>query len=249
LLGGPSAQRSGAGAIYDQPYQGDLPDDFMYGVTVSESSPEIRNAFVRKVYSILFCQVTATTIVSGFLSQSESAIFWLQMHSWAVWTPLIATFVVLGLLFWKRHSHPLNLVLLSAFTLLEAFSLGLVVSFYDNVVVLQALIITVGVFLGLTLFTFQSKYDFSGMGPFLFGGLIALCATGVVGFFIPFSRTFDLILAIGGCLLFSGYIVYDTYMINNRLSPDEYIMGSISLYLDFINLFIYILRLLDDTEN
>ena len=56
--------------------------------------------------------------------------------------------------------------------------------------------------------------------------------TGLVGAFIPFSRTMDLIFAIGGCLLFSGYIVYDTYMINKRLSPDEYIMGAISLYLE-----------------
>ncbi len=42
----------------------------------------------------------------------------------------------------------------------------------------------------------------------------------------------DLIYAIFGCLLFSGYVVYDTYMINAKLSPDEYIMGSISLYLE-----------------
>jgi FtsH-binding integral membrane protein len=248
LLGGPSAQRSGAGAIYDQPYHDDLPDDFKYGVSVSESSPEIRNAFVRKVYSILFCQILATTIVSGFLSQSSSAVFWVQTHTWAFYVPLVATFINLGVLFWKRHSHPLNLVLLSTFTLLEAFTLGIGIAFYDNVIILQALIITLGVFLGLTLFTFQSKYDFSGMGPFLFGGLIALVVTGFVGVFLPFSRTFDLIMAIGGCLLFSGYIVYDTYMINKRMSPDEYIMASISLYLDFLNLFINILRLLNDTE-
>jgi protein lifeguard len=57
---------------------------------------------------------------------------------------------------------------------MEAFTLGIVVSFYNNQVVLQALLITLGVFLGLTLFTLQSKYDFSGMGPWLFGGLIAL---------------------------------------------------------------------------
>jgi protein lifeguard len=56
--------------------------------------------------------------------------------------------------------------------------------------------------------------------------------TGLVGIFVPFSRTMDLIFAIGGCLLFSGYIVYDTYIINKRLSPDEYIMGAISLYLE-----------------
>jgi protein lifeguard len=56
--------------------------------------------------------------------------------------------------------------------------------------------------------------------------------TGLVGVFVPFSRTMDLVFAIGGCLLFSGYIVYDTYTINRRLSPDEYIMGAISLYLE-----------------
>jgi FtsH-binding integral membrane protein len=56
--------------------------------------------------------------------------------------------------------------------------------------------------------------------------------TGFVGIIIPFNQTMDLIYAIGGCLLFSGYIVYDTYIINAKLSPDEYIMGAVSLYLE-----------------
>jgi FtsH-binding integral membrane protein len=198
--------------------------------------------------------------------------------------PLFGTLVVLGLLYWKRHSHPLNFGLLALFTLMEAFTLGIVTAFYDDVIVLQALLITTGVFLGLTLFTLQSKvcllfcilflqlndvhskYDFSGMGPWLFGGLLALgrsCAilhpeppskslavmTGFVGAFIPFSSTLNLIYAIGGTLLFSGYIVYDTYLINRRLSPDEYILGAISLYLDFINLFLNILRLLSNMQD
>ena len=110
------------------------------------------------------------------------------------------------------------------------------------------------------------KYDFSGMGPWLFGGLLALgkvlcyytlslrsksvaVMTGLVGVFIPFSSTLNLIYAIGGTLLFSGYVVYDTYLINRRLSPDEYIMGAISLYLDFINLFLSILRLLNSMQD
>ena len=58
--------------------------------------------------------------------------------------------------------------------------------------------------------------------------------TGIVGIFIPFSRTIDLLYAIGGTILFSGYIVYDTYLINRRLSPDEYIMAAISLYLECV---------------
>ncbi|KAF6763152.1 glutamate binding protein [Ephemerocybe angulata] len=235
--------------IYNQPEAGDLPDDFKYGVSVSESAPSIRQAFIRKVYTILLVQIFSTSVVGGIISHSPEALSWVQSHSWAFYVPLLGTLVVLGLLFWKRHSHPWNFVLLSVFTLMEAYSLGVVVAFYNDTVVLQALLITLGVFIGLTLFTFQSKYDFSGMGPFLFATLIALVMTGFVSVFLPFNRTFDLIYATIGCLLFSGYIVYDTYMINKRLSPDEYIMGAISLYLDFINLFLNILRLLSDLQD
>ena len=171
------------------------------------------------------------------------------------------------MLYWKRHNHPLNIGLLSLFTVLEAFTLGVVTAFYDNVIVMQALLITTGVFLGLTLFTLQSKVSFSpavlrsgsdvrllsmtsqdsghGCSVVL---LLYVCTyhpvmhcyanqplsvmTGLVGVFLPFSRTMDLVFAIGGTLLFSGYVVYDTYVINSRLSPDEYIMGAISLYLE-----------------
>jgi protein lifeguard len=93
------------------------------------------------------------------------------------------------------------------------------------------------------------------MGPFLFSGLVALggslvfphesfltyrtVMTGFVQFFIPFNRTMELIYAIGGCLIFSGYVVYDTYIINSKLSPDEYIMGAISLYLEYVSAFLH----------
>jgi hypothetical protein len=250
LLAGSSRDaHNGPGGFYDQPGQGDLPDDFKYGVSVSESAPEIRNAFVRKVYTILLCQIGATAAVGGFIYGSPSVVNWVLANTWSFYLPLFGTIINLGVLYWKRHTHPWNLVLLTTFTLMEAFTLGIAVSFYPNVLVLQALLITVGVFLGLTLFTFQSKYDFSGLGPFLFASLIALCVAGFVSIFLPFSRGVDIVFAIGGVLIFSGYIVYDTYNINKRLSPDEYIMGAISLYLDFINLFINVLRLLNDLQD
>ena len=56
--------------------------------------------------------------------------------------------------------------------------------------------------------------------------------TGIIGIFVPFGRTMDLIFAMGGCLLFSGYVIYDTYTITKRLSHDEYIAAAISLYLE-----------------
>jgi protein lifeguard len=70
--------------------------------------------------------------------------------------------------------------------------------------------------------------------------ITATVMTGIVGMFIPFNSTMDLIYAIGGSLLFSGYIVYDTYMINQRLSPDEFIVGAISLYLEYVSYALYV---------
>jgi FtsH-binding integral membrane protein len=107
------------------------------------------------------------------------------------------------------------------------------------------LIITFGVFIGLTLFTVQSKWDFSGMAPFLFAGLCILMLAGIVQIFIPFSEGFQLALAIGGVVIFSCYIILDTYLIFNRYSPEDYIMASVQLYMDFINLFLRLLQVLN----
>ena len=68
--------------------------------------------------------------------------------TWAFYLPLFGTLINLGLLYWKRHSHPTNYILLSTFTLLEAFTLGVVVAFYDNIVVLQALCVITDVSCG-----------------------------------------------------------------------------------------------------
>lgn len=242
-------QAGSSNGIFNQPADGDLPDDFKYGTSVADSAPEIRAAFVRKVYTILFCQILGTCIVSGALSQSPKAISWVQANSWTLLLGFFLTLINLGVLYWKRHSHPTNFIFLSTFTLLEAYTIGVAVAFYDQIIVLEALLITLAIFLGLTLFTFQSKYDFSGMAPFLFGGLIGLIVTGMIGMFFPFSRTVDLIYGGLGALLFSGYIVFDTYMINNRLSPDEFIVAAINLYLDFINLFLSILRVLNNIQD
>ncbi|EJU04304.1 glutamate binding protein [Dacryopinax primogenitus] len=235
-------------AIFDQPAADDLPDDFKYGTTVSESAVEIQQAFVRKVYSILFVQILGTVIVAAGM-RTEDAMFFVKQHPSVVIVPLFGTLINLGVLFWKRHSHPLNLVLLATFTLMESVAIGAAVAYYDQVVVMQALLITLGVFLGLTLFTLQSKYNFDSMGPFLFAGLLVLVFSGLVHIFLPFSRGVDLAYGIGGALLFSGYIVYDTHLINRRLSPDEYIWGAIALYLDFINLFLSILRILNNANH
>lgn len=68
------------------------------------------------------------------------------LSTWSFYVPLFGTLINLGLLYWKRHSHPLNLVLLSTFTVMEAFTLGVVTAFFDNIIVLQALYAPIDLF-------------------------------------------------------------------------------------------------------
>ena len=58
------------------------------------------------------------------------------------------------------------------------------------------------------------------------------------------SKTLEFVISVGGAVLFCGFILFDTHLIMHRLSPEEYVLASVSLYLDFINLFLYILRIL-----
>ncbi|CAG8613111.1 28081_t:CDS:2 [Gigaspora margarita] len=181
----------------------DVPEDFKYGVSVSECSLNIRMAFVRKVYSILFAQIGLTTVVAAIFMHNNKIKYWVQENSWALIVSMIATFVLLLLLMWKRRSYPTNFALLAAFTLVESYSLGTL-------------------------------------------GLWVVVIAGFVSIFIPFSTGLDLAIAVFTAILFSGFVIYDTFNIMKRTSPEEYVIAAVELYLDFVNLFIAILRILND---
>ncbi|KAG1142571.1 hypothetical protein G6F37_010487 [Rhizopus arrhizus] len=217
----------------------------MYKETVANSTLEIRMQFVRKVYSILTVQILGTALVSALYMSTASIKTWVQNNPWMLLLSMFGSIGILFSLMWKARSTPLNYYLLALFTLCESHMVGTIVTYYDKSVALQALIITFGVFLALTLFTLQSKWDFSGMAPILFAGIWVLL---IGGFLVPFSSGIELPLAAGGVVIFSGYIIFDTYLIFNRYSPEDYIMASTSLYLDMINLFLRILQILNGTS-
>ncbi|KTW27737.1 hypothetical protein T552_02177 [Pneumocystis carinii B80] len=224
--------------------ENEIPEDFKYGTTVNQCDISIRMDFVRKVYSILFVQIIASVLISGVLTMNK------MLREYIVSNPMIIFFSMFGsigtLLFlsWKRRSCPLNFYLLALFTLFESFTIGTIVSFYNSNVVLEALLITTGIFLGLTLFTWQNRYDFSSIGGYLYFGLIVFLSGGLVSYFFPYNRTFDLLYAMFGALIFIGYILYDTSNLMKHLSPEEYIVGAVSLYIDIVNLFLQILNLI-----
>jgi len=114
----------------------------------------------------------------------------------------------------------------------------------SNAVVMAALI-TATIFFSLTAFTMQSKIDFSFLGAGLFACTVILCLFGFGMMIFGASANLYYGYCFAGAIIFSLYIIFDTYMIHKRLGPDDYIIAAIELYLDIINLFIFILQLLN----
>ncbi|EPX73607.1 uncharacterized protein SOCG_02826 [Schizosaccharomyces octosporus yFS286] len=210
---------------------------------VAECSRTIRMAFLRKVYAILSAQLFVTALFGGIFYLEPTLSLWVKNHPWFL---LVNFFVSLGVLFGlilKPYSYPRNYIFLFTFTALEGLTLGTAISFFSARIILEAVFITLGIFVALTAFTFQSKYDFSRLGGFLYISLWTLVLSPLVFMFMPSMPLAELAFAGFGTLVFCGYILYDTHNILHRYSPEEFIMSSLMLYLDFINLFVRVLQI------
>lgn len=226
-----------------------VPDDFKFGGSVAEATLPIRMQFIRKVYSILTVQILATMALSSVSYWSSSYKHWIQSNAWMMWVSLFGAIGFMLLTFWKRKSYPTNLFFLSGFTALEAYSISVIVSFYQTKIVLEALIITAAIFVALTVFACQTKYDFTSWMPYLFGGLWVLIIFGFMSAFFPYNSKIELVYGAVAALIFSGYILVDTQLVMRHYHVEEEIAAAISLYLDIINLFLAILRILNSQQN
>uniref|UniRef100_A0AAQ5YU74 Transmembrane BAX inhibitor motif containing 4 n=1 Tax=Amphiprion ocellaris TaxID=80972 RepID=A0AAQ5YU74_AMPOC len=223
-----------------------IEDDFNYGTNVATASVQIRMDFLRKVYTLLSLQIILTTATSALFMFSQNIKDFVHGSPAVVLVSALLSLVLLLALAIYRHQHPVNLYLLLVFTVLTFLHLS-TVTFYEYSTVLQALFLTCAVFTGLTIYTFQSKRDFSKMGAGLFACLWILIIASFMRFFFNSDST-ELVLAGAGALVFCGFIIYDTNLLMKQLSPEEHILASINLYLDIVNLFLHILRVLDSMK-
>lgn len=210
--------------------------------------PTVRAGFLRKVYSILSLQLLLTAAGAALFMFHEGVRTFVLSTPTMFYAAIFAPIVLLMMLSCYRTSHPTNVILLGAFTLCEAYTVGVVCAVYYasglGLIVFQALLLTAAVFLSLTAYVLTTKKDFSWLGGGLFAVLCILLFWGVLNIFFDFGSGARLVYSLVGAILFSGYILYDTSEILHRLGPDDYIEASISLYLDIINLFLYLLEIL-----
>ena len=210
----------------------------------------VRMGFVRKVYGILLCQIIVTMGIMIMFMYIEPVREYSKQNPWMWIVAFCLTFVILIVLACcegVRRTFPLNMIFLGLFTLCEAFLLGTVAAHYDADAVLIAVGITAVVVFALTIFAFQTKWDFTMMGGMLFVLVIVLFCFGIAAAIIQ-SKILSLVYASIGALIFSAYIVFDTQLMlggkhKYSLSPEEYIFAALNLYLDIVNLFLFILTI------
>ncbi|GFP85803.1 bi1-like protein [Phtheirospermum japonicum] len=211
-----------------------------------QENPQMRWAFIHKVYSILCFQWILTFGVCMAISLIHPVREFMGTAAgfYVLLTTIAITFISLILMLGFREHHPWNYVLLLIFTLAMSFMVGAASTQIKGEIILLAAGLTLLVTAGLTLFTFVAAkrgWDFSSLGPFLFCALLLLIAFGVVRIFFPVGKIVNQVFSSIEALVFCGFIVYDTESLIKRFNYDQYIEASISLFLDVMNLFVSLL--------
>lgn len=210
----------------------------------------LRIGFIRKVYGILTAQLLFTVLICIIPMTSESFRDFQREQYWLLIVfAILPLFCSIALVCFRNVAKqvPYNYILLFAFTVAEAYIVSFICSFYDPVVVLSAALITCGILAGLTAYACCTKTDFTYLGGFL---MMALFGLIFWGFIVGVVRNDILIstYSVLGAILYGFYLIYDTQLIvggkKYELSIDDYIIGALMLYIDTIQIFLYILSLL-----
>ncbi|KAL1539728.1 protein LIFEGUARD 3-like [Salvia divinorum] len=213
-----------------------------------EENPQLRWAFIRKVYAILAVQLVATIAVAAFVAghQSIALFFGTTWAGWAVYALiLIAVIMVICLLSALQHKHPINFILLGIVTLFIGLFVGLAASFLSAMVVIEAAAATLAVVASLTLYTFWAAKrgeDFGFLVPFAITIFITLILLVIFQIFFPLGKISTMLYNGLFILLLCAYIIIDTDTLIKRNTYDQYIWASITLYFDILNVFLIFLR-------
>jgi hypothetical protein len=214
---------------------------------------EVRSGFIRKVYGILCAQLFLTAMIAWPISTMPQQ--WVQQHgSLCQACMMISLMAVLGVsccCVEAARKVPYNYIFLLIVTVCEAVMVGFICAMYTGESVLIAAGLTAGIFGCLTVYAFTTKSDFTGMGGYLTAGLCGLILTSFICMLFP-SEMMRKVLGGAGAILFSFYIVYDTQLIcggkhkKHSFGVDDYVFAALNIYLDIINLFLYLLSLFGD---
>ncbi|MFT8318144.1 MAG: Bax inhibitor-1/YccA family protein [Sporolactobacillus sp.] len=191
-----------------------------------------------KLFGAFFSGLLVTT-VGMYVGQYVPTA--LNMPLW------ILEIAMIVMMMFVRKRKAVGYLMMYAFMFISGVTLYAVISQYiallGSTLVLEAFAVTTVSFGAIAVYSMVSKRDFSFLAGFLFLGLIALVLIGVIGIFVPYSSTTMLIYSGMGILIFIGYTLFDFSRLTvHGFTEQDIPMLVVSIYLDFINLFLYILQ-------
>ncbi|MDX1581643.1 MAG: Bax inhibitor-1/YccA family protein [Alphaproteobacteria bacterium] len=228
--------------------------------TADASIDQGLRSYMLRIYNYMASGVLLTGIVSYALA------------SWVVNNPEVAQTLYSGPLAWVIMLSPLAMVLVMSFGLnklspfalqacfwtfatLMGLSLSSIFLVYTGESIARTFFVAAAAFGGLSLWGYTTKKDLTGWGSFLIMGLFGIIIAAVVNIFLQ-SSMMDFVISCVGVLVFAGLTAYDTQKIKEMyyegdgeaVATKKSVMAALSLYLDFINLFLMLLRLMGSRE-
>ncbi|MEZ3521245.1 MAG: Bax inhibitor-1/YccA family protein [Muribaculaceae bacterium] len=212
---------------------------------------------MKRVYVKMTLGLIVTALVSLFCASSTGYLTFLFNNRWFMWALVIAEFALVfgisGAI--NRMSSAVATALFYLFAAVNGAMLCTIFLAYSPGSIAKTFFITAGTFGAMSVYGYFTPNDLSRWGSFLFMALIGLIIASLVNIFMH-SSTLDWIISIAGVIIFVGLTAWDTQQIKRMAMemPGEHLgrlatLGALSLYLDFINLFLYLLRFFGNSRD
>lgn len=223
------------------------------------ASKAAQSTLMRNVYSWMTLALVITGFVSLYMAKSQTLLSMIMQNSMLLWILLIAEIGLVIFLSARMHriSFTTATLLFIAYSILNGVTMAFIFLIYTMTSIATTFFVTAGTFGVMALYGYVTKKDLSRIGNICIMALIGLIIATVVNIFLKNSMM-DLVISGIGILLFVGLTAYDSQKIKQLLTADDIevnettqkiaLLGSITLYLDFINLFLYLLRFLGDRK-
>lgn len=228
------------------------------GVQSAEIDAGLR-AHMNKVYGLMSVAMVITGLVAYIVGTNDAllaAIFGSPLKWVVMFAPLAVVFGMGAMI--QKMSQAAAQAVFWVFAGLMGLSISYIFAIYTGFSIAQTFLVTAIAFAGLSLYGYTTKKDLSGMGTFLIMGVIGLIVASIVNIFLQSGAVAFAISSLG-VLIFAGLTAYDTqkikstYLAHAHHGDTEWlgkaaIMGALSLYLDFLNMFMFLLSFLGNRE-
>lgn len=240
--------------MYNNQYQGQNRYDYT-PLTDLTSVTNTVSSTMKRVYLKMTLALIVTAFTALFCA-GNGFLYFMAANSWMMWLLIIAEFgLVIGISAGiNKMSSTVATMLFYLFAVVNGLMLSSIFVVYSMTAIVKTFFITAGTFGAMSIYGYFTSQDLSKIGTYLVMALIGLIIASVVNIFMH-SSSLDWIISIAGVLIFIGLTAWDTQKIKAMAAATPYeaagrlaTIGALSLYLDFINLFLYLLRIFGDRD-